>query len=293
MPELPKGLTPLIFAFVADLMAAQPIETAAGRLGYRVRVVARASDIVAEHAFNPAGQAAEPVFGPQADLVEAVTASQPALIIFDLANEMIPWREWLAVLKSSPATRRIPVVCFGPHVRADLFRAARERAADAVVARSRFFADLPALIERNARRPDLEAIHASCRQPLSQLAQAGIAAFNRGDYFEAHELLEEAWIEDEGAGQELYRAVLQVAVAYLQIERANYVGAVKMFLRARQWLRPLPAECRGLDIGRLRADADAVHLALSEAGLEGVADFDRSLLRPVRLTATQSGASST
>jgi hypothetical protein len=47
---------------------------------------------------------------------------------------------------------------------------------------------------------------------------------------------------------EVYRAVLQVAVAYFQIERGNYNGAAKMFLRLRQWIDPLPDYCRGIDI---------------------------------------------
>jgi predicted metal-dependent hydrolase len=81
----------------------------------------------------------------------------------------------------------------------------------------------------------------------------------------------------------MYKAVLQVAVAYLQIERQNYAGAVKMFMRARQWLDPLPDVCRGIDIGRLKQDAQQVHQTLLELGPQQIQTIDRNIFRPVRL----------
>jgi predicted metal-dependent hydrolase len=74
---------------------------------------------------------------------------------------------------------------------------------------------------------------------------------------------------------------LQVAVAYYQIQRGNYNGAAKMFLRMRQWIDPLPDRCRGVDVARLRAEAREAHRALVALGPERLHEFDRSLLRPV------------
>jgi hypothetical protein len=90
-----------------------------------------------------------------------------------------------------------------------------------------------------------------------------------------------AWMDDESPGREVYRAVLQVAVAYLQIERGNYKGAAKMFLRLRQWIDPLPDSCRGIDIARLRSEAQAVYRELITLGPEHIADFNLNLLRPI------------
>ena len=53
-------------------------------------------------------------------------------------------------------------------------------------------------------------------------------------------ILKEAWRQDTGAARDFYRGILQVGIAYYQIERGNYRGAVKMLLRVRQWLDPLP-----------------------------------------------------
>ena len=85
-------------------------------------------------------------------------------------------------------------------------------------------------------------------------------------------------MDDSGPGRDLYRGILQVGIAYYQIEQGNYRGAVKMLLRVRQWLDPLPAVCRGVDVAGLRADVERVYQALTALGPERIASFDRALL---------------
>ena len=230
---------------------------------------------------------AEALTGPEAILIERLAEWQPVLLIFDLGNSEVPWRAWIALLKSSPATRRIPVLCYGPHVDAEALQAARAAGAETVLPRSRFNADLAELIPQLARLPDTAAIATACQAPLSAEALHGLELFNAGEYFEAHEVLEAAWNADLTPGRELYRALLQTAVAYLQIERANYNGALKMFLRLRQWLAPLPDRCRGVDVARLRQDAFAAQAHLQALGPERIAEFDRRLFQPVSYQAPE------
>ncbi len=273
---------PLLIAFVSDLMFTTRIARAAEHLGYRVEWIETAAALGSD-ADARAETPGELLHGRTGRLFEQVTRAQPALLLFDLNNAAIPWREWIAALKSSAATRRIPVLCFGPHEDVATMTAARAAGADAVLARSRFTADMPGLLARYARVPDAAALADACAEPLSDLARAGIERFNAGDYYHAHDALEEAWMLDHGAGRELYRGMLQVGIAYYQIGRGNYRGAVKMLLRARQWLEPLPAVCRGVDVAALRADAERVYAALAAAGPEGVGALDRALLRPILL----------
>jgi predicted metal-dependent hydrolase len=274
---------PVIVAFVNDFMTENKIENVANHLSYRLEIIGDAAAVAPPESDIPQNQAAEPVYGRQANLLEKITHWQPKLLIFDLGNANIPWRQWIATLKSSPATRRIPVLCFGPHVNVEVMTGAKDAGADEVVGRSRFMSAMPDLITKLARSWDYEAITTACREPLSALGIKGIEEFNKGEYFECHEFLEDAWNEDEGPARDMYKAVLQVAVAYLQIERQNYAGAVKMFMRARQWLDPLPDVCRGIDIGRLKQDAQQVHQTLLELGPQQIQTIDRNIFRPVRL----------
>jgi hypothetical protein len=272
----------IIIGFVSDLLFATRIEQAAERLGFQMYWIERLEQIAPPETEPAPRQLGEHLTGPGAELIERLTALHPALILFDLGNPHIPWRQWIALLKSVPATRRYPLIAYGSHVDAETLQAAERAGADAVFPRSRFMAELPALIQQYARRVDYEAIRAACDEPLSPRALHGLELFNRGEFFEAHEALEEAWNEDDTPGRELYRAILQVAVAYLQIERGNYNGALKMFLRLRQWIDPLPERCRGVEVGQLRLDARRAYEQLLALGRSRIAEFDRSLFQAVR-----------
>ena len=220
--------------------------------------------------------------GPGAALVERVSALRPALIVIDLGAAGGQWQQGLPLLKSSPATRRIPVVCFRIAHRWRINHTAHSTRGPPILARSAFFGNLHDVIQKHARVTDFAGLKLTCQEPLSATALHGLELFNRGEYFEAHEVLESAWNEDASEGHELYRAILQVAVAYLQIERRNYNGAVKMFLRLRQWIEPLPEVCRGVEVGRLRRDARRVYERLVELGPQQIEQLERSLFTPVR-----------
>jgi len=256
---------PILLVFTANPLATTRMKTACQALGFEMHVIERTN-----------GQP-----DPRAGWKEHITRLRPALIVFDLANERIPWKASISFLQSDPATRRIPLICFGLDVAANQIKSAQDAGAQAVYPQERFFTDLTEIIQKHARRVDQTAVKEACQSPLSAEAIHGLELFNRGAYFEAHELLEEAWKHDPGPARELYRAILQAAVAYLQIERGNYNGAVKMFLRLRQWIDPLPERCRGVDVAALRHDATSAYMHLLKLGPDNIQVFDRSLFKPV------------
>ena len=125
---------------------------------------------------------------------------------------------------------------------------------------------------------------ADCVGQIHPAAVKGMELFNAGEYWLAHEELEAAWKEENGPVAELYRAILQTAVVYLHITRANYNGAIKVYGRVQKWITPWPDVCRGIEIGRLRQDLDAVIAEVKRLGPDRLAGFDRSLFKPVRWT---------
>ncbi|MGB7093701.1 MAG: DUF309 domain-containing protein [Anaerolineales bacterium] len=272
---------PIILVYVEDLITAVRIESVAQELGFEFVEWEISDQNVGVEDSALKHQRAEPVHGMEAMLIERITALRPALIIFDLANKSIPSLDWISLITSVPATRGIPVLCYGPHVDQEKLLAAKQAGADLSVARSNFMKNLPDLLSENAKVIDVAELIKTCQEELSHFGKKGLREFNRGKYFQAHDSFERAWMEDQSPGRDLYRAILQVSVAYYQIERGNYNGAVKMFFRLRKWLGPLPDTCRGINIEKLRQEVQAVQVSLMELGPDEISKIDLGLMKPV------------
>lgn len=120
-----------------------------------------------------------------------------------------------------------------------------------------------------------------CHAPLHPQAAEGLRLFNAGKYFEAHEALETAWLEERGKVRDLYRGILQVGVAYLHITRGNYDGAIKVYRRSVRWLKDWPAVCRGVFVEKIRRDSEAAIQELIRLGKERIGEFSGEYLKPI------------
>ncbi|HYO07885.1 MAG TPA: DUF309 domain-containing protein [Tepidisphaeraceae bacterium] len=87
----------------------------------------------------------------------------------------------------------------------------------------------------------------------------GIALFNAREFFEAHEVWEDAWRRAAGVKRELYQGLIQCAVALEHFRRSNPRGVLTLHESYQKHLCPLPDELMGLDLGGLLA---AMHAAL-------------------------------
>ena len=134
-----------------------------------------------------------------------------------------------------------------------------------------------------------ESIEDLCNAPIHPQAAEGLRLFNEGKYFEAHEALEIAWLEENGKVRELYRGILQIAVVYLHATRHNYNGVIKVYGRSQKWLKDWPAVCRGVDVGQMQRDAKSVLDEINRLGIEQISQFDNSLLKPVRWVENKMG----
>ncbi len=122
---------------------------------------------------------------------------------------------------------------------------------------------------------------------LSEKARAGIEEFNRGDYFEQHELLEEAWMDEFRPIRDLYQGILQVGLAFYQIELGSWAGAMKMFGRGLPKLRGLPDVCQGVLLSEFRGRAEAIRNEIAHLGPERLGEFDQSRFPKIRLEETK------
>ncbi len=235
-----------------------PVQEAAAQAGLAVHCCDRADDLVARAAVEDA-----------------------TLVLLDAGWEQ--WAAAIAVLKSSPASRRIPIVMIATDAGIIEAEAGGYAGLDAIVAADDLAGSLPALLMREADPALADALACQCAGPLPALAVEGLREFNAGNYYRQHDLLEALWRAEAGPVRNLYRAILQIGIAYYQIERGNMRGALKILLRCRQWLVPLPDVCQGVDVAHLRVCSDRVRAALEKRDPSDSTPFDRSLLQPVRL----------
>ena len=124
----------------------------------------------------------------------------------------------------------------------------------------------------------------ACKGKLHSKAEEGIRLFDAKEYWHAHEALEAAWLDEPGPARQLYKGILQAGVAYLHVQRGNFVGVMKLHKRSQVWLAPWPDLCRSVDVGRLKADLEMVIAEVRRLGVERINEFDQNLLKPIRRT---------
>jgi len=87
---------------------------------------------------------------------------------------------------------------------------------------------------------------------LPSALDTAIAAFNRGDYFEAAELFEQSAAAIDAELKDLVGALNRIAAAmHLRFERGARQGAINLLSQAMLTLDDLKPERGGIDTGRL------------------------------------------
>ena len=80
----------------------------------------------------------------------------------------------------------------------------------------------------------------------------GLQAFNHAEYFEAHEIWEEAWKVVNGQEKEAFQALIQTAVGLYHHQRGKPAAGRRMAGRAFKRLQSVPGQFLGLDLGALQ-----------------------------------------
>ena len=100
----------------------------------------------------------------------------------------------------------------------------------------------------------------------------GLDLFNRAHFFDAHEVLEDAWREVplHSVSRRHLQGLVQLAVAFHHHSKGNHVGARSVLERAMRNLHGADSSFPGLDLDRLRTELEVWrrHLDHSECADE-------------------------
>jgi predicted metal-dependent hydrolase len=96
----------------------------------------------------------------------------------------------------------------------------------------------------------------------------GLAQIERGEYFEAHESLEDVWRAAEPAEKDFYQGLVHVAVAWYQAGRGNRVGCERQLEKAAQRLTPFAPEHRGVDVAAFLRSVERAQRVVAAGSLD-------------------------
>jgi 8-oxo-dGTP pyrophosphatase MutT (NUDIX family) len=95
----------------------------------------------------------------------------------------------------------------------------------------------------------------------------GLAQIERGEYFEAHESLEDVWRAAEPAEKDFFQGLVHVAVAWYQAGRGNRTGCERQLEKAARRLAPFAPEHRGVGVAFLLLSIEHARRTVADGSL--------------------------
>jgi predicted metal-dependent hydrolase len=99
----------------------------------------------------------------------------------------------------------------------------------------------------------------------------GLELLREGEFFAAHEELEDAWRAAEPAERDFLQGLVHVAVAWYQAGRGRRIGCERQLAKAQRRLTPYAPTHRGVDVAALLAQLETA-AATVEAGALALPD---------------------
>lgn len=101
--------------------------------------------------------------------------------------------------------------------------------------------------------------------------------FNRGGFYEAHDVLEDLWLEEKGPFRLYYQALIQLAGAFVHMKHQlnaphhpkharRLRPAARLLALAGRNLRHYEPRCLGLDVTALRQWISSLHAGIEQSG---------------------------
>ena len=121
-------------------------------------------------------------------------------------------------------------------------------------------------------------------EPLTERERAllheGVRLNNSGAFFQAHEVLEEAWEPCRSSNRRFLQALIHIAVGNHHAHRGNTAGMERQFAKAIAKLGPHSPQHEGIDVGRLaEAATTAIRLARESGAASGQARVEIPLTK--------------
>jgi predicted metal-dependent hydrolase len=98
--------------------------------------------------------------------------------------------------------------------------------------------------------------------------ERGVELIRSGEFFAAHEELEDAWRAAEPAERDFLQGLVHVAVAWYQAGRGRRIGCERQLEKGRRRLAPYAPAHRGIDLAALLDQLDVARQAVAGGSLD-------------------------
>lgn len=113
-------------------------------------------------------------------------------------------------------------------------------------------------------------------EDVPELVLKGIEEFNKGEFYECHEYLEEAWMQEPRRVRFLYQGILQVGVGFYHLENGNWRGATGLLRNGTIRLKEFEPITLNIDVARLVHECERCLEELEELGRKRMREFDQT-----------------
>lgn len=104
---------------------------------------------------------------------------------------------------------------------------------------------------------------------------AGCDEFNSALFFECHERFEEIWQLESGPVRDLYKGLIQVAAAFVHLQRGKFIGGERLLRTALAYLAPYrETGAMGFDVEAVCRATEDMYERLLAVGPGGVSSLD-------------------
>lgn len=111
----------------------------------------------------------------------------------------------------------------------------------------------------------------------------GIAEFNRGEFYQCHDTLEELWAAEPQPVRSLYQGILQIGVAFYHLRAQRYRPVVSLLTSGSSYLAPFAPVCMGVNVSKLLDSTAHCLDHVQQLGPERLNDFDWSLVPRIEM----------
>lgn len=92
---------------------------------------------------------------------------------------------------------------------------------------------------------------------LRKALAEGVRLYNAGSYFEAHEVLEAVWLEEEGEDKAFLQGLIKLAAAFHHFQKGTYKGMLDLLHGGMGPLAPLRPAFRGVELEAYLEEVEA------------------------------------